>query len=191
MRSPRAIRFILISLPALGIACSETSDPFMSPPSEGPLPAVISTTIDPAAAPRGTHFQVGTATCTVTGLTISCSSYELAGVGNSNAQADLIASYAATVDCRNHGGKVVEVKAQAEEGPFSTGELEPKNGRLLVPALTTAGEVPSEADFTAQATCPNPNWTKEVRDGTITLSSFRYTLTFAGFATPYITITGP
>jgi hypothetical protein len=164
----------------------------MSPASNGgQLAGVITTTIDPAAAPTGTHFQVGTATCTVSGLTISCSSYELAGVGNANAQADLIASYTATVDCRNHGGKVVEVKAQVKEGPFSTGELEPKNGRLLVPVLTTAGEVPSDADFTAQATCPNPNWTKEVRGGTITLSSFTYTLTFVGFVTAYITITGP
>lgn len=190
----RSMRFIPVSLLTLGVACSETSDHLVSPASEsGPLPGVISTTIDPAAAPTGTHFQVGTATCTVDldGLTVSCSSYELAGVGNANAQADLVASYTATVDCRNHGGKVVEVKAQVEEGPFSTGELEPKNGRLLVPALTTAGEVPSEADFTAQATCPNPNWTKEVRDGTIALSSFTYTLTFAGFTTPYITITGP
>ena len=188
----RSLRFIPTTLLALGAACSEATDTIMSPASEGqPLPGVVTTTIDPESAPTGTHFQVGTATCTVSGLTISCSSYELAGVGNANAQADLIASYTATVDCRNHGRQVVEVKAQVEEGPFSTGQLEPKNGRLLVPALTTAGALPSDADFTEQATCPNPNWTKEVRGGTITLSSFTYTLTFALFTTAYITITGP
>ena len=33
--------------------------------------------------------------------------------------------------------------------------------------------------------------TKELESGTVTLSSFTYTLTFAGFSGPYITITGP
>jgi len=28
-------------------------------------------------------------------------------------------------------------------------------------------------------------------EGSVTLSSFTYTLTFAGFTSPYITITGP
>jgi hypothetical protein len=41
------------------------------------------------------------------------------------------------------------------------------------------------------ATCPNGNWTKELESGTVTLSSFTYTLTFAGLSGPYITITGP
>jgi hypothetical protein len=30
-----------------------------------------------------------------------------------------------------------------------------------------------------------------MENGTITLSSFTYTLTFAGFSGPYITVTGP
>jgi hypothetical protein len=51
--------------------------------------------------------------------------------------------------------------------------------------------VPSASDFEAMATCPNGNWTKELESGTVTLSSFTYTLTFAGFSGPYITITGP
>jgi hypothetical protein len=50
---------------------------------------------------------------------------------------------------------------------------------------------PTTAQVLAQATCPNPNWTPEVRSGTsITLSSFTYTVTFAGFSSPAITITG-
>ena len=43
------------------------------------VPALAATTINPAAAPTGTHVQTGTPTCTVNGLTVTCSTYELAG----------------------------------------------------------------------------------------------------------------
>jgi hypothetical protein len=152
--------------------------------------AVTTTTINPAAAPTGTHFQVGNATCTVSNLLVTCSSYELAGVGNANATATLNATYTATVQCRNHGGQIVEVKSQAAAAPTTSGQLQPKNGRLQVPSLNS-GPVPTAATFEAQATCPNGNWTKELLGGTITLSSFTYTLHFTGFTGNYITITGP
>jgi hypothetical protein len=154
--------------------------------------AAITTTINPAAAPTGTHFQTGTATCSVDATTqlVTCSSYELAGVGNANATGALDTEYTATVQCRNHGGQIVDVKSQVETAPVTTGSLSPKNGRLEVPSLTSS-PLPTAADFEAQATCPNGNWTKELLGGTITLSSFEYTLTFAGFTSPYITITGP
>lgn len=152
--------------------------------------AAISVTFNPAAAPTGTHVQTGTPTCTVDGLLVSCPSYELAGVGNTNARADLSANYQATVRCRNHGGQIVDVKSQLIGVPTSSGQLEPKNGRLTVPALNS-GPVPSSATFEAQATCPNGNWTKETLTSTITLVSFTYTLHFVGFTGNYITITGP
>jgi len=154
--------------------------------------ALAATTINPDAAPTGTHVQTGTIGCSVnpTTLLVTCNTFELAGVGNANAEATLTATYTATVQCRNHGGKIVEVKSQVESVPSTTGELEPKNGRLTVPALTSA-PVPTAAQFEALATCPNGNWTKELLGGTITLSSFTYTLHFAGFTGDYITITGP
>ena len=98
-----------------------------------PALAVTTTTISPENANSGTHFQVGTATCTLTGTTVTCSSYELAGVGNADAVADLAANYTATVDCRNHGGKIVPVKASVQTVPSTTGELEPKNGQAFTP----------------------------------------------------------
>ncbi|ELT43568.1 hypothetical protein [Arthrobacter nitrophenolicus] len=154
-------------------------------------PALAATTIDPAAAPTGTHLQTGSIGCTVddVDLSVTCSEYELAGVGNANAEATLIASYTATVQCRNHGGKIVEVKSQLETVPSTTGKLEPKNGRLTVPSLTSA-PVPSDEDFEALATCPNGNWTKEMLEGSVELSSFTYTLHFVGYTGNYITITG-
>ena len=154
--------------------------------------AQAATTINTAAAPTGTHLQSGTIGCSVDPVTqlVTCSSYELAGVGNANAIGSLDTVYTATVQCRNHGGQIVDVKSQAETAPTTTGSLSPKNGRLAVPTLNS-GPVPSASDFTSQATCPNGNWTKELLGGTITLSSYTYTLHFAGFTGDYITITGP
>lgn len=152
--------------------------------------AAVTTTINPAGAPTGTHLQTGTIGCSVTGGVVTCTAYELAGVGNADATATLNATYTATVQCRNHGGQIVEVKSQTQTAPTTTGRLRPKNGRLDVPQLQS-GPVPSDAAFEANATCPNGNWTKETLDSTIALSSFTYTLTFTGFSSPYITITGP
>jgi hypothetical protein len=148
------------------------------------------TSINPANAPNGTHFKSGTASCTVTGSGVSCSSFTLAGVGNTDATADLTATYTATVVCVNNGGNPSDSQHQ---GTFtsSTGPvlLHPtKNGNLPVPSLSATA--PTAADFLAQQTCPNPNWTPTLGSG-ITLTSFTYTLTFAGFSSPYITITGP
>ena len=152
--------------------------------------ALAATTINPAAAPTGTHLQRGTIGCSVTNDVVTCTSYELAGVGNANAQATLTATYSATVQCRNRGGQIVEVKSQTTTAPTTSGQLEPKNGRLVVPALSS-GPVPTDEAFEANATCPNGNWTRETLGSSITVSSFTYTLTFAGFSSPYITITGP
>ncbi len=151
--------------------------------------AAITTTFNPAAAPTGTHVQTGTPSCSVSGLTVSCSTYELAGVGNTNATADLSATYSGTVVCRNSGGNLSDGQHQGSfTSSSTTGQLSPKNGRLTVPSLSVTA--PTEADFIAQQTCPNPNWTPELQ-GAITLSSFTYTLHFTGFTGNYITITGP
>jgi hypothetical protein len=154
--------------------------------------AAITTTINPEAAPTGTHLQTGTIGCSVDPVTqlVSCTEFELAGVGNANAVGTLSTTYSATVQCRNHGGQIVEVKSQVTTVPASTGNLAPKNGRLTVTALSSS-PVPTAAEFEAQATCPNRNWTKELLGGTIELSSFTYTLHFVGFTGDYITITGP
>lgn len=153
--------------------------------------AQAATTTDAGAAPTGTHLLSGAIGCSVdsAGL-VTCTAFELAGVGNANAQATLNATYTATVQCRNHGGQIVDVKSQATAAPTTTGKLSPKNGRLAVPALNS-GPVPSASTFEAQATCPNGNWTKELLAGTVALSSYTYTLHFAGFTGDYITITGP
>jgi hypothetical protein len=151
-------------------------------------------TFNAAAAPTGTHVQTGSPSCSFVpagSTNVVCSTYELAGVGNTNATATLVATYTATVDCRNHGGNVVESHAGTFSAAATTGSLSPQNGRLTVPSLTAT--TPTASQFIAQQTCPNPNWTAEVRGGDagITFVSSLYTLTFAGFTGAYITIVDP
>jgi hypothetical protein len=140
---------------------------------------------DSANAPGSSNLKSGTPQCVVNNnLDVNCSGYVLSGVGNTNADVDLTATYSATIDCRNHGGNVVE----SHETTFSsTGgqTLFPgRNGQLRVLAVSaSAGDV--------EQVCPNPNWTPEIHPGTLVLETFTYTLTFAGFDDPYITITAP
>jgi hypothetical protein len=153
--------------------------------------AVAATTINPANAPSGTHLQAGAIGCTVgSDGSVTCSAFELGGVGHTNATVDLVANYSATIDCTNKGGSLVESHSQdvaVESGPVT---IRPdRNGRLRVDArIATA---PTNQQILQQADCPNPNWTPSVHGGSVTLDSFTYTLTFAGFTSPYITITGP
>jgi hypothetical protein len=150
--------------------------------------ATIVTTIDPANAPSGTHLQGGTIGCTVgsDNLTVTCSSYELAGVGNTNANETLTGNYTATIDCRNHGGQVVESHTEHLSPTESAPAIARKNGRMSVQGLEVGLPDLRRGDH-----CPNPNWTPEYRPGTPTLDSFMYTLVFDGFSGAYITITGP
>jgi hypothetical protein len=153
--------------------------------------ASAATTTNPANAPNGTHYKSGSATCTVAGDgSVSCSSYTLAGVGNTDATVDLTATYTATVVCVNGGGNTSDSQHQGtqskETGPIP---LTPtKNGNLTVPSLSVTA--PTADQFLSQQSCPNPNWTPTLGSA-ITLSSFDYTLTFDGFSGAYIEITGP
>jgi hypothetical protein len=152
--------------------------------------ALATITTDPTQAPSGTHYKSGTASCSVAGTTVNCTGYTLAGVGHTNATVDLTATYTATVVCVNNGTHTSDGQHQGsfpkETGPIP---LTPdKNGNLPVTPISVSA--PTQQDFLAQQTCPNPNWTPTVPGG-ISLQSFTYTLTFAGFSGAYITITGP
>jgi hypothetical protein len=151
------------------------------------FPAAAAAATNPANAPKGTHFKSGTAACSTSGTTVNCTGYTLAGVGNTNATANLSATYSATVVCVNPGGNTSDSQHQ---GTFtantSSGTLQTKNGNLTVPPLSVSA--PSPSAFLGKQTCPNPGWTPTLGPGGITLSSFTYTLTFAGFSGPFITL---
>ena len=149
------------------------------------------------AAPQGTHFAQNTPdpTCLVGANSVTCpiNSFDLVGVGNTNAVAALSADFSATVDCFNPGRRnqnnPVESHTQTVTATATSGAISPKNGRLTVDPITATG--PTAEQFQAMATCPNPNWTPVLREGTINLSGFVYTVTFVGSNKPAIKITGP
>jgi hypothetical protein len=150
-----------------------------------------------ANAPGGTHYvqHTPTPTCTVIGTTVTCptEAFELAGVGNTNATADLTVIYSATILCNNpaeaNRNNPIEVHTQFVSETTSSGLLSPKNGRLTIEPLTVTA--PTEEEVLAQASCPNENWVPEVEGGSVTLVSYTFTVTFEGFTEPAITITGP
>jgi hypothetical protein len=152
-------------------------------------------TVNLANAPSGAHFAGGTSPpepfCSVTGTTVSCptESFQFAGVGNANATENLSVTYSQTIDCRNNGGQIVESHETSGTATATPTPLTAtKNGRLTVPANSIVG-TPS-GGFTPVEDCPNPNWDPEPR-GTPTVTSYTYTLTFAGQTAPVITVTGP
>lgn len=137
---------------------------------------------DPANAPGSSHLTSGTPSCTVNAdRSIDCSAYVLGGVGHTNADVSLTATYSATIDCTNKGGNLVESHTSTFSDTSAATVTSSRNGQLSVPAQ-------SVSPFGAPQVCPNPNWTPSIRGGTVTLESFEYTLTFAGFSSPYITI---
>jgi|SRR5215207_10033812 len=152
--------------------------------------ALAVTTVNFDNAPQGAHFAQGQAApvCTLNGLTVTCTGTEIAGVGNTNATVNLAVTSTFTGVCHNPGvnSKIVEPFTETETTTTTSVITSTKNGRLIVPAQSATG-VSSEA-FLADFTCPNPNWTAEVTGTSI---SFVYTLTFAGFTEPAITVTGP
>jgi hypothetical protein len=120
-------------------------------------------------------------------LSIDCGAYVLGGVGQTNADVSLTADYTAIIDCNNPGNNPnnpieshTAAFTQAESDTVESG----RNGQLRVPAQ-------SVDPLEAPQVCPNDRWIPEIRDGTLQLLSFSYTLTFAGFASPYITIEAP
>jgi len=144
-------------------------------------------------APPGAHYANGSSepVCSVnqSTLTVSCTGTAISGVGNTDATVLLSVSYSATVQCRNHGGQIVDVKTQSTTSSGSDSDTRVRNGTLTVAAISATG--PSDSNFTSRATCPNGNWTKELVAGSAAITSFTYTLTFNGFGEPVITITGP
>jgi hypothetical protein len=146
-------------------------------------PGTYTGTLNPANAPSGTHLQSGTIECVVSStLSVSCPSYELAGVGNTNATVSLAATYSATIDCTNNGGNLVESHTTTFSVSSTATVASTKNGRLTIPSR-------SANPFSAPQVCPNPNWTPSIRAGTLVLESLTYTVTFAGFTSPAISIT--
>jgi hypothetical protein len=146
------------------------------------------TTVNFENAPSGTHFVTGfgAPVCTVDEATntVTCTGTQLAGVGNTNATVSLAVTGTVTGVCHNPGNSnIVDPFTETVTETTTATVVSTKNGRLTIPAQSAT--VTSE-EFLVDFTCPNPNWTAEVTD--ITISSFTYSVTFAGFTEPAILI---
>jgi hypothetical protein len=180
----RRIRRIGIvgGLPMLLVALFAAAAWAVAPGTYGPDPGSFNS----ANAPGSSHLASGSPSCTVNAdLSIDCSAYVLGGVGHTNATVNLAADYSAIIDCFNKGtnkNNPVESHTSDFSAESTATVASTRNGQLRVPSQ-------SVSPFSAPQVCPNPNWTPQIRAGTLTLESFTYTLTFAGFTSPYITIT--
>lgn len=140
-------------------------------------------------APSGAHYKNGSVepVCTpdFDAVSVECSGTQIGGVGNMNAVLELTLSADADVVCRNPGSKkqIVEPHSYTDTESITVPLAPSRNGTLIVPGVD-ASITPSEVDADFQ--CPNPNWTDEVTN--VTLSGFTYTLTFVGFANPVISL---
>jgi len=177
----RRILFIL-ALPFAAVIAFGTAALAVTPGTYTPT----ADSFNSANAPGSSHLAQGTVQCVVAAnLNINCSPYKLGGVGHTNANVSLSANYSATIDCFNKGtnpNNPVESHTTTFSASSSATVTSTKNGQLSVPSQSVSA-------FSAPQVCPNPNWTPQIRPGTLTLNSFTYTLTFAGFSSPYITIT--
>ena len=101
----------------------------------------------------------------------------------------LAVSYEATVQCQNRGGKIVDVKTQTTTSVSSDSLTDVRNGTLYVSPVSSSS--PTDQSFLDAASCPNGNWTKLLVEGSPSVSSYQYSLTFHGFNEPAILITSP
>jgi hypothetical protein len=179
----RSSKLIPIAVLAFAAACSDNTA--TNPTSvAGPLfdvaPADYPGTLNTANTPSGGHLQTGSILCVVhEDLSITCNSYELAGVGHIDADVSLDAVYSADVLCNNPaGGKNKNNDIEAQATTFSASDdftaTSAKNGRLTVRQAEVSPET-SDGDL-----CPNGNWTPEFTN--LQLVSFTYSLHFDGFA---------
>jgi hypothetical protein len=159
-------------------------------------PGTYGSTLDFSQVKSGAHFDNAsgsTAPVCVVGadLSITCGdgasgtlSYQIDGVGHTNATLVFTADYAASVTCTNGGTQLVEAQAQSAAAAGTPLKIpSSKNGSITVPSSSISAPI-HVGDTGSGKPCPNRNWTFEVTS--VTLVDYNYTLTFDGFSGPFI-----
>ena len=141
-------------------------------------------------APSGAHYRQGSAepVCTLRAdNSLFCTGTTIGGVGNTNATLDATVTVAADLTCTNKGGNLVEPHSDTFSDSVETELFPNRNGQIVVPVVET--DPITEETIEAGFSCPNgKNWTDEVQNLT---ASYTYTLTFAGFTEPAISLPNP
>ncbi|CEJ57730.1 hypothetical protein PMG11_06414 [Penicillium brasilianum] len=139
--------------------------------------------------PSGAHIQSGTEQCTCSSGVVTCEAFKICGVGNNDADVQVQADCTATVTCTNKGGNTVDVKTKVVPQSSKITHANARNGCVNIPSIQLTE--PSNSDFEKAATCPNPNWTKAVKTGSVSCS-VKEIVTFSTICgtTPFVTIPG-
>ena len=122
----------------------------------------------------GVHIQGPAPTCSVSGSTVTCSSFQIAGLGNTAATAELQITGTFSTQCTNPGGNVApgqNSQASGTSGPVSIST--DKNGKATVPSLSATAQPPSQTQL--NALCSNPQWTGSVTGFTVTSATILVT----------------
>jgi hypothetical protein len=157
-------------------------------------PGTYTATTTAANAPSGTHLAndgVSVApTCTVNAdLSIDCTGgYTLGGVGHTDAVLNLTATYSESVTCTNHGRQLVLAHSGTASLPGGPQTFKSDKNGQLGPVGPASLPAPGPSSGSG-GPCPNNNWTFNITN--VTLSSFDYTLTFAGFTGAYFEVKQP
>jgi|SRR5215207_1583023 len=120
-----------------------------------------------------------TPTCTVSGTTVTCTGADISGVGNEPGSATLIANYTGDVTCANPGkgpNNPVEAQGTTLTAAPTTGDVNPKHGRLTLEGLTA--EAPELTAAQEAELCPNPGWDATLTN--VSLVDYSYTITIGG-----------
>jgi hypothetical protein len=128
-----------------------------------------------AASPH--YKKGGQPVCTASGATVTCSTGQVAGLGNFDVEVSI--SFTATQGqvCHNKGNPDNFVQGQNPAigtggGGVSIPASEIKNGTLTIPVIT--GTATLTAGTADSAGCPNDNWTVTL-EGPVTITGGTYT----------------
>jgi hypothetical protein len=160
------------------------------------VPGTYDSTLDFTQVKSGAHFDNASGStapvCVVSAdFSITCGdgtsgtlSYQIDGVGHTNATLVFTADYEASFTCTNGGRQLVEAQAQAAAAAGTPLKIPSnKNGSITVPSASISAPV-HVGDTGSGQPCPNRNWTWEITS--VTLLDYNYTLTFDGFSEPFI-----
>jgi hypothetical protein len=130
-----------------------------------PIALVVGLVAAPSALAASPHFKKGgTPVCTITGSgasrTVSCTG-TLTGLGNEDLLIETTVAGFAVYQCRNQGGNTAPGQNKVLEGPVTTPTTVPagaiKNGNVT---FTAGGSLTADPTVSsAEAGCPNDNWT--------------------------------
>jgi hypothetical protein len=141
------------------------------------MAALIATTTTAVLAANPHYKRGGQPVCTINTVTgaATCSTGEVAGLGNADVLIVVTVTGSAGTFCHNPGNNNIVPGQNPAEGSSTGTQLidadEIKNGTLVIDAIST-GPVTFTAPSSEEAGCPNPGWSVTVDTANVEFSGF-------------------